>query len=779
MAIAGVARQTRGVSTVALESVQVDTEPSSSVFVVGPATGEKLQIKAQDHIWSPATYAPLATAWLGGGDAAVPQLSLDDATADFNLRAALTDLRVETLLNENERVSGLLTRDIRSASAHESAALLVGALALRESPGMFADVRPALSRMAAHLAVADAIRGRTPGAPDGSVARVVLTVLVGRQRDALTMLEAFERRATTPADRTWVRALRLRITGDWRTSLSAEATLLERFEYARALKTRAGSDALLDFFDTFDLADVTDWQRIALSDAGSPFNVESGHRFTDGNVERELSEAGQVWSRLHARESTAFVLGALNDRPASSPVQSRDGKSVITVLDWGTWAAFHQRQLCHALTGTSRHYWNLGAKDSQKRMTASFQARFSSLTLYPVVLRWIATTSADYERSVADARKLVETSPQLVTVAAWNFLVDRPDYVQRAAAFPFVASWFPPAVPANTAFDLHARALLPGCPRPPSRAQARLWADAAPFDHWTVWSAEWLAVTGKPSVAAITRAFGPLVDYDYVALLKLLDYLEMKSNDQVTVAEKICRITPNRCDVLAQLLLREAREAEAVVAYERWIRASRDRVRVSTGLTWLVRRYEATGNRDRAEELARMAADVGSAGGFETLGNLLDARGEYSEAERAYREIADRYGDTTQLGTFFVRQGLRTRNRALELKGWDNLRAAFPTGMEPLALHALDVTPLDGMGFQTFGQRATAIGLRPTDVVVGVDGWRVRSHRQYAVLARLSHSDSITLTVWRDRRYQQLSTRMPERWLGVVLRDHHGAPTAH
>ncbi len=139
-----------------------------------------------------------------------------------------------------------------------------------------------------------------------------------------------------------------------------------------------------------------------------------------------------------------------------------------------------------------------------------------------------------------------------------------------------------------------------------------------------------------------------------------------------------------------------------------------------------------------------------------------------------YQQIADHYGDTGPLGTFFVRQGLRAGDKTLELKGWDNLRQTFPNGIERLAMHALDVTPVDGMAFHTFSRRAGATGLRPTDVVVGVDGWRVRTPGQYGVLARLSHDDAMALTVWRDGRYQQLRTRVPERWLGVQLRDHHG-----
>ena len=524
--------------------VRVELDPASTArFSVILSTGRIVLLTVEQHLWSPATYAPLATALFSGDGSVRPA-----ATAiDLDVRAALTDLRVEVLLHQNERVSALLTEEIRSAGAHESAALLVGAHALRESPGIFEDVRPALSRIAAHLAVAAAVRGDAPESMDGLLARAVQTVLTWRQRDALAIVDAFERRALTPQrSRAWIRALRLRITGDWRKKLPVEGvTLLERLEYARALKMRVGSDALLDFLETFELPDVTDWQRIALSDSGSPFNVESGHQFADSSVEKELSEAGKVWSRLHGAPRTGpGLLSALNERPAPSPVQTRDGRRVVTVLDWPTWGAFHQRQLSHILTASSRHLWNLGARDAQEQFVAELNAKFSGLTLYPVVLRWAATGVADYERSVAAARALVEASPQLITVAAWNLLAERPAFVRRAAPFPFVASWFNPAVPNGTAFDLHARALLPGCPRPPSRQQARLWADAAPFDHWTVWSAEWLAVDGKPTFETIRRAFGSMVEYDYVALLKMLDYLDMKTVERIAIAEKKSATSP-------------------------------------------------------------------------------------------------------------------------------------------------------------------------------------------------------------------------------------------
>jgi hypothetical protein len=451
----------------------------------------------------------------------------------------------------------------------------------------------------------------------------------------------------------------------------------------------------------------------------------------------------------------------------------------VSVLDWGTWAAFEQRQLAHGLTSLSRHLYHLAAADDQKALLAEVKGRFAGLSLYPLVLRWIALTPADYDESITLGRALVAERPEVVTVASWNFMAEKPGFVLKASPFPFVASWYTPAVPMGTAYDLHARALLPGCPRPPTREQAKSWAEAAPYDHWTQWSAEWLAVNGAPSVSNIRRAFGPLMQYDSNAPLKLIDYMNMNAGDQIAAARQLCEITTSRCDVLAELLVRDARESEAIAAYERWIGASRDRVRVANDLTWLVRHYNRTGNVRRAEELASMAAQAYSYGGLEIYAHLMDALGRYDEAEKTYRAIAERYDKTGPLGTFIVRNAIRTGDKDLELKGWDLLRSEFPNGMERLALHALDVPPADGLLFATFGRRPEAMGLRQTDIVVGVDEWRIRNNRQYSVASRLTHDDQMTFTVWRGGRYQQVRARVPERWLGIALKDYVGGPVTH
>jgi tetratricopeptide (TPR) repeat protein len=730
---------------------------------------EPLAVVITQHAWAAETYVDIARQLAAAaGSFAAPR----EDYSDLAVRSALTDLRAETLLDVNQRISAALEANLRSGAAHESAALLVGSFALRESVGMFADLRPALSRMAAHLAMAQALRQSGDETLDGTLARAILTALSGLQRQALTIVEQIDRRSGSAADRAWVRALRLRITGDWRNAPRPDGeTRIERLEYARAIRLRRGIDAFLDYLDTFPPDEAADWHRIAFH---WHFNVEAGHRFAKPGVVNELAEARLAWSRFHTGEiDDAGVVRALNERPARSPVQRLDNKRVVQVIDWGTWAAFHQRHLCHMLTAVSYHLWQLSDKPEQDALAATLERPFGELTLYPVVLRWVARTPAEYEQAMKRARPLVNAAPELLTAAMWNYLLAESEVTGRAERFPVATAWFTPPVPTGTAFDLGSRSLRSGCPRPPSREQAATWAREMPYDHWTQWANAFFAMdSGAPSLSTVRRAFGPLMEYDESALYKSIEHLDLSPGERIGLARPLCHVSSVRCAMLAELLLLQNHEVEAVRVYEKWVATARDEVSVANELLWLTRYYIDHGNPSRAEALARRAADTGSATGLEILGELLDRTGRHDEAESYYRMIEERYAKhATPLGTFLMRKALRTHDSALEVRAGELLQETFPTGLQRIVIHALPAKPVDGVIFKTFGTRASAAGLQPNDVIVGIDDWRVHNVPEYKVTTRLSHDATMKLTVWRNGRYRQLQARVPQRWFGVRFKD--------
>src|SRR5262249_23006863 len=150
-----------------------------------------------------------------------------------------------------------------------------------------------LSLMTAHLAIAQSIEGAST--KSGQVAELVQLALVNRQKDALDGLAKWESASPSPSERAWIRALKLRITGDWRLLEHPEnASLLERIEYVRALEERRGPNAVLDFLDATHAEDIVDWKRILQYS----MTVEASHRFSEDAAVGELRDAAYVLSKL-------------------------------------------------------------------------------------------------------------------------------------------------------------------------------------------------------------------------------------------------------------------------------------------------------------------------------------------------------------------------------------------------------------------------------------------------------------------------------------------------
>jgi hypothetical protein len=389
--------------------------------------------------------------------------------------------------------------------------------------------------------------------------------------------------------------------------------------------------------------------------------------------------------------------------------------------------------------------------------------------LFPILLRTSSTSRENLTRAASAMRGLIERSPELVTAAAWDLALQ-----SNAGYVPPEATWFTPAVPAGTGFDLEHRSLRPNCPRPPTRAEAAAWAREKPYDHWTLWASSWLAVDGVPPVASTAAALGSLLDYDADALIKMLDYLPLDEDTRVRHARTLCSITPVHCSRLGETLQLLGRDAASAAAYDEWVQRARDRVLVADGVTWLVRYYQTHGREDRAEQIARFASHTGSLSGMNALGEFFERQKNMTEAEGQFRLAAETYfAGEPLLAAFLIRQAART-GTTIPAEARELMAAVFPRGLEQVVMHALPARPDDGVRFSTLSTRAAAAGLQPTDIIVGIDEWRVHGTAQYAIAARLRPDDTMTFTVFRDGRYTRISARIPERWLASRLEDFRG-----
>jgi tetratricopeptide (TPR) repeat protein len=785
-AIAGMAEYARTGKPGATDVVTASLDPLSPLVdpakqppafsIRYPGHAAPLKVTIARGIWQPVDYAALASR-LFGSSTRPPRPGI--APLDAAMLSALTSPRASVLLAQNARISRELTADMRSARAHEQAALLLGVFALREAAGMFDDVRSTLSRMTAHLACAEVLRGADPQSAEGFLAETILLHLAGYQSDAMAGLESVELATAPEPLRVWIRALTLRITGDWRAMTNArDATLLERLEYARAVHDRLGPFRLQAVVAQSRREQISDWQHIVLQ---KHFTVQSGNQFTGDPLALDLQEAQEVWSAFHDGAFTGRdAIGRLNDNPWLSPVREADGKSVVHVIDWGRWAGFFQRHLCEQLTALATQDWMLSLGTEAKAETLRTAAdRFGGLSLYPIVLRTSAVDEADYRRGMEGANALVRQHPERVSAAAWYRLEEKPNGWTAKAIAP-VASWFTVDVLPGALFDQNNRGLRLNHTAP--LATLEQWKVRRPYDSWLLYAlafsrGEQEALAGRlkddrPTFASTVEILGPLLDYDIMINSNIEAHLRLTTAQSIEVPSRMCEADADRCELLGLALLRADRDADAAKAFERWAGEAQDRVGVANGLTWLVRYYADNNRLDRATKLAEMAAETGAGSGLETLAELLDRQGEHQLAEGIYKRIADRYENNGgYLGAFYRRMARRSGDAAYETRAATALKEDFKDGIERVSPAMLTKAPVDGMRVGRVGPRARRLGVQDNDIVVAVDGVRIHSSWQYQLALRFGETSatSIELVVWRDGRYQTLKLDAPQRWLGVDL----------
>ncbi len=752
-------------SVPAAATVSATTQAASpAVFRVAVNGGAPLTLKVVGHIWDPRTYLPMAAA-VGVRAAGGPGASAPATAADVALVEALTDPSLERLLEHDVRVSAALRSQPQAAALHEQAALLLGALALREGAGLYTDARPVWSRLTAHLAVARSLAPTRTPSLSGRLAEALLLVEVGREVDALAALAPL-RDARQPAPvRAWATALVVRATGDWRLiAQPAKSTPIARSAYARAYAWRVGLTPLLAWIDDTQPSADLPLIRILLSQA---FPVAVGNRFASAALIEELDEAARA-ARAYgavAGNDQAAVLHAIGRPAATGPFR---------VLDWPLVASTAERHLVARVKSIFEAEQLLGRRERLRLLPSELEKIFATLPLVPTALALMGGDAAP--RHLAAAASIVRTRKDAIPPALWTALVQEGQRSARAVPWPTSDVWFNPWEPDGTALTPGARLVRQGAARPPLPMVEALHR-LAPSDTWLSWRlAEWRLESGKPTMAAVRAELGPAVAYDAGALYRMFSWLDGSHEDYVKLGTEMCGLNVQRCEDLAQELLKEGRDVEAAEETRRWFARARDRVGAANGVLWLTRYLFDKGQVADARAIAESADDVASANGIVTLAELMERQGDYAGAEARFKRVQDRYGTPWHLGAYYLRRWKATGDDAFRDRGKALVAETFPAGFETPPTDG--GAPVDGMAFTNFGARAAKAGLRKTDVIVGIDGVRVRWDGQATVVLRASHDAAMQFTVWRDGAYTTVKGTLPQRWLGSGYRTYKPAVPA-
>ncbi len=728
-------------------------------------------------LWSPESYAPAATALLGPG--------LPASTRESSIVEALLDARAAVLEKESARVSELLAADMRDPLAHEEAALVLAALALREAAYAFDDVRFLLGRITAHLAVARSLRGAESPGLAGAIAEVALLALGGRQQEALEAIERLSD-ASSPAALAWRNALYMYTTSDWRglpEGPEGSDSLLERVQRFRALVAALGSAAAVSRFEEAQGSQLPDWGRIVTwaycCDA-------SDSSFITTQMERELAELQEVWSLSRDdRMSPGNAAEALN-----VPAGRLLGENGPRVLRWGTWAAFYQRHIAGLLVAAHEILdESLAMPESAAEYSHEARQVFSGLALDPVVeVRRSRKAGARVEDTIGmdESIELARRSPEVLNARNWEFLADTALHMMRKRGMPQAERWFSRAVLETSVLDTPFRVrLLRNVTSEPKAVETALLGFAPHHPAVVDMVLERLPPEEK-TLDRVTREVGARVEYDLEALRKLEEAADKEGEKGIPIRERMCDLDRNECADLGWAFVRLGRPVEAAAAFQRMVDEAPDRIGVCNNANWLVNYYYDQGRVEEARTLADMAADVYCSWGLYTRAYLSERMGQPVEAERTYVAKAERYDGEEPVS--YALAGFYYRMARVEKDGEPSeydarleelLSRVFPEGLEPLP-EALDASPpTDGLLIDGKSDWLEYAGLRGSDVIVGLDGFRVRSLPQYDVVRNFqalpSDATEMRLRVFRQTQYLDITTRLLGRRFGVRVRTY-GTP---
>ena len=685
-------------------------------------------------LWSPTAFAAVARAVLG-----TPPAELK-APGSLTVHEDLLDLTATTLLTASDTVSRALKVSLRDSAAHESAALTLAAFALREPVARHGDTRWAMNRMTAHLALAHTLRGDTRASVDGRLATAVLLTLTGQQVRAMAALDALDDDAATPAVQAWTRAVRLRITEDWRLLTDPRAaTRLEQREYLRArrvtIRNVTGASELERLGRTLDV----DWFRII---NGSVVGVEDASLVTQA-LDQERAELDDVYMRLHGRPLVQDETAALNAL-ATRCMNGADPQ----VLSWGAWAEFGQRRLAAVISRYDsylRH--SVGAGNAADTAKVMLHNQLGPLWTFPSATIWWTKGPRGLEADDRFFNEAVTTAvaqPQRVTAQVWTVLAFASRYVQHARQFmPPAPAWFFATAP-RTAYEAAIRVQAGGL-RPVQDFERLL--EEAPHDL-PLATSYLSAKFGKlVPFEEVERLLGARMAFDTRAVAWAMAAVD-EGERSVELLENACGYSPTYCQQFGTKLAMLGRDADAAQAFERALGDEAvDDVAKANWSGWLVNHYYAQGRTGPALQLAEKSAATGAAAGHITAGRLYERLGRLDDAEAAFRSNAEAYDAPGELLGFYYRAAVVRKDDAYAALWQRELERVFPNGLsrEPVPAGP----PTLGVYVEQDSPASRKVGLQAADVIVAVDGWRVDNMVQYRTARAFPLDGGFTLTLAR------------------------------
>jgi tetratricopeptide (TPR) repeat protein len=728
----------------------------------------KCDVSINGPIWSPKVYQDVASQL-----ARAVGLSMSDSspTEDTKLLAKLADGTPETIERENQRLSADLENDFGNPNLHEQAALLLGAFLLRDHSGKFYEIRTPLSRLTAHLTMAQFLRSSHSASTEGQIAEAMMLTLAGNQALAVERLK--EIGTNNPDVSPMNRTLMTLNTGDYRP--------LDKMGGLSRIEAVAWFSAFADYVAVSmawpklndDQKQTIDFVRAANQES---YSVEMGHQLLAVSVPLELQEISSVYSLTHPEKLTKNgLVKALNELPERCFTQS--GKDVhVRIIGWGQWAEFLQRHLCHAI---QQNFYLLnsmwGVPDEAKQFAAGYEENFGGLRLYPFVRRFNCTDVNAYHQAVDDGFKVTVATPQFVPAECWNYLCYKVSFapLYRPNPNPHINEWHNHNPPPGTVYDLFPRLNHPSLVnRPDAVERFKQLETLAPYDCRILRFLLSHQFNNKPTYEQATNLFQDVLPYSTYAMRIVANTVY----DQPEIYQKLtlqaAALDPVFYYNLGDYEIDRQEEDLAAKYIDQACSEDPDAVRVANHAIWRVRFYLKHGQTDKARKIADDAGEVYSSYGLEAKAIFYEETTNYEGAFVWYAKNEERYEDSQPLIEFCLRYKKLTGDSRFEPEVKKRLNKLFPAGIERTSVTDFHGPPTDGVLIRQQSELLTAADLRAGDVIVALNGTRTHNFSQYVYVRGSEVVPVLDLIVWQGTEYHEIKANPPNHVFGADFGDY-------
>ena len=700
------------------------------------------ELQMQPSCWDQASYVKLVKSWKPvASDAPEPALDI--------VNTLLTPTATQ-LQRANTVISGRLAKFPGSHTAHEEAAFLLGVLGMRENARDFSDIRALLGRITAHLAMAQVLRGEDEISLAGTWAEVFHNLHMGRPIVARKSLDSIPLEG---ASGRWRRAVEMFITGDWRRGGDLdEPRLIEVIALARAIQVHRGTSAAVELMQTSEaLQAIPEWTRLLLRSGSS---VEEGHIAMRSGPGMEFVEISEIFKIGAEPDESSIERHLIKDAPSRLIAQ----KGVPQVISDADWAAYFRRHLYACFDSVSRftiRQWD--SHEAAVEWEKSVEPYCRNLPDYELVRPFFLTNDKDYQAANKEAGKYIIKHPERVPVALWTGFKSPNIESRPNQTMPEQSQWFRDVSPPETAHDPQRRVYFEGI-------HGGKWITSVialhKIDPWNRMLCYEVAENTGNNAESVKKAWGESREYSVRPLKQILESRELTLKDRIDTLKTYAGISPEVGTDLGQALVLAGKPEEAIKAYEMAFESAADRVGISNKTPWMIWYYKSIGEDTKARDIADHNAEVYSARGLRSAMTLALDEKDLARAEDYAAKVMERYGYSDGWAAVGVATG----------KTNPVFKSVFSDGVEKASLADFnEAEKYAGVRVNDASVIVSASGMRQGDVVMAVDGIRVKTFPQYVAVMDTTLNPVTKFIFKRGRKLMEIECILPERRLDTDM----------